>query len=73
MRGFKQRKGVNYNEIFAFVVKLMSYKAFFAIAAAHDWEIEQMDIKTAFLYGEIDEEVYMEFLRGFEDSEGRIY
>jgi hypothetical protein len=35
----------------------MSYKAIFAIAAVYDWEIKQMDIKTAFLYGEIKENI----------------
>jgi hypothetical protein len=45
---------------FASVVKPMSYKALFAIAAALDLEIEQMDVKTAFLYGEVDHEIYVE-------------
>ena len=49
VRGFEQREGIDYNETFASVVKLMSYKAIFAIAAANDWEIHQMDVKTAFL------------------------
>lgn len=38
----------------------MSYKAIFAIAAALDLEIEQLDVKTALLYGKIDEEIYVE-------------
>ena len=38
----------------------MSYKLLFAIAAANDLEIEQMDVKTAFLYGDIDTEIYVE-------------
>ena len=42
------------------MVKPMSYKALFAFAAAQDWEIEQMDVKTAFLYGDLDEEIYIE-------------
>lgn len=43
-----------YLETYASVVKPMSYKALFAIAAAKDYEIEQMDVKTAFLYSELD-------------------
>jgi hypothetical protein len=39
------------------VVKPMSYKAIFAIIAAYNWEIKQMDIKTAFLYSEIEEDI----------------
>lgn len=60
VRGFTQEEGVDYDETFASVVKPMSYKALFAIAAALDLEIEQMDVKTAFLYGNIDHEIYVE-------------
>jgi hypothetical protein len=65
VRGFEQREGLDYNETFASVVKPMSYKLLFAIAAAYDLEIEQMDVKTAFLYGDIDSEVYVEQPQGF--------
>lgn len=57
IRGFEQLAGVDYHKTFASVVKHMSYKAIFAIAAALDLEIEQLDVKTAFLYGNIDEEI----------------
>ena len=60
VRGFEQREGLDYYETFASVVKPMSYKLLFAIAAANDLEIEQMDVKTAFLYGDIDTEIYVE-------------
>src|SRR3954453_181724 len=50
----------------------MSYKALFAIAATLDLEIEQMDVKTAFLYSLIDEEIYVEQPTGMEDGTGRI-
>lgn len=42
----------------------MSYKAIFALAAAYDWELEQMDVKTAFLYGEIDEDIWIDLPTG---------
>jgi hypothetical protein len=60
VRGFEQTEGSDYAETFVAVVKPMSYKALFAIAAAMDYEIEQMDVKTAFLYSNMDEEVYVE-------------
>ncbi|KAF4979965.1 hypothetical protein FDECE_17964 [Fusarium decemcellulare] len=72
VRGFEQCEGINYHETFAFVVKPMSYKAIFAIAAALDVEIEQMDVKTAFLYGDIDEEIYVSQPEGFDDKSGRV-
>ena len=43
----------------------MSYKTIFSLAAIHNWEIEHMDIKTAFLYRKIDEKIYIEQPTGF--------
>lgn len=60
VRGFEQIEGVDYFETFASVVKPMSYKALFAIAAATDYEIHQMDVKTAFLYGAVSEDIYVQ-------------
>jgi hypothetical protein len=57
VRGFKQRVGLDFYKTFASVVKPMSYKAIFTLAAAYDWEIKQMDVKTTFLYGEIDTDI----------------
>ena len=46
----------------------MSYKALFALAAALDWDLEQMDVKTAFLYGAVEEEIYMQQPTGFKSK-----
>jgi hypothetical protein len=51
------------------VIKLISYKLLFALAVAYDLEIKQIDVKTAFLYGEIDADIYMEQLEGFCSKE----
>ena len=72
VRGFEQREGIDFNETFASVVKPMSYRAIFAIAAANDWEIHAMDVKTALLYGDVDEEIYVEQPEGFEDGTDRV-
>src|SRR5438552_4024639 len=72
IRGFEQQEGIDYNETFASIVKPMSYKAMFAIAAALDLEIHQMDVKTAFLYGNVDEEIYVEQPMVFEDRTSRV-
>jgi hypothetical protein len=50
----------------------MSYKALSAIAAALDLEIEQMDVKTAFLYGSVEEEIFVEQPHGLNDNTGRV-
>ncbi|KAF6517721.1 hypothetical protein HZS61_003282 [Fusarium oxysporum f. sp. conglutinans] len=72
VRGFEQREGIDFNETFASVVKPMSYKMIFAIAAALDLELEQMDVKTAFLYGLVNEEIYVQQPEGFDDGSGRV-
>ena len=72
VRGFQQREGIDFYETFATVVKPMSYKALFAIAAAYDLEIEQMDVKTAFLYGDVDTNIYIYQPTGFDDGSGRV-
>ncbi|CDM26217.1 Probable transposable element [Penicillium roqueforti FM164] len=72
VRGFTQEEGIDYEETFASVVKPMSYKALFAIGAALDLEIEQMDVKTAFLYGNIDHEIYVEQPHHMTDGTPRV-
>lgn len=72
VRGFEQLEGLEYHDTFASVVKPMSYKALFALAAAHDLEIEQMDVKTAFLYGTISEEIYVEQPPEMSDGTNRV-
>ena len=56
-KGFKQKQGINYDEIFSPVAMLKSIWIMLAIAAYHDYEIWQMDVKTAFLNGYLEKEV----------------
>ncbi|KAK1607546.1 hypothetical protein QYE76_031219, partial [Lolium multiflorum] len=58
-KGFRQIQDVDYDETFSPVAKLKSVRILLAIAAFFDYEIWQMDVKTAFLNGDIDEELYM--------------
>ncbi len=64
-RGFTQTYGVDYNETFAPVAKFTSICCILALAALEDMEIHQMDVKTTFLNGKLEEEIYMEQLQGF--------
>ena len=54
IKGYLQQYGVDYNQTFTVVVKPIAFKALFTITAYHDFEIKQIDIKTAFLYRPID-------------------
>jgi hypothetical protein len=64
-RGFTQTYGVDYNETFAPIAKFTSICCILALAALEDMEIHQMDMKTAFLNGKHEEEIYMEQPQGF--------
>ena len=65
VKGFSQRKGVDFEEIFSPVVKMSSIRAVLGLATSLDLEIEQMDVKTTFLHGDLDKEIYMEQPEGF--------
>ena len=64
-KGFSQIPGVDYNDVFSPVVKHSSIRIFFSIVAMHDLEFEQLDVKTPFLHGELEEEIYMDQPEGF--------
>jgi hypothetical protein len=65
VRGFTQTFKVDYNETFAPVAKFVSIRCILALAAIEDMEIHQMDVKTTFLNGDLEEEIYMEQPQGF--------
>ncbi|KAK8700448.1 hypothetical protein V6N13_018844 [Hibiscus sabdariffa] len=68
-KGFRQIHGVDYDETFSPVAMLKSIRILLAIAAFHDYEIWQMDVKTAFLNGKLEEDVYMTQPEGFVTPE----
>ena len=59
-RGFSWNEGINYVEIFAPVAKYTSIRAIMALATKLVWKLHQMDVKTTFLNGVVEEEVYVE-------------
>jgi hypothetical protein len=71
-RGFSQQYGVDYDETFAPVVRMETLRILLAIAAAEDLEIHQMDVITAYLAGELEEEIYMTTPPGVPGTEGLV-
>jgi transposase InsO family protein len=71
VKGYEQEHGIDYDETFAAVVKPAAFRPIFALAAKHDLEIEQMDVKTAFLHGKIEETIYVEQPTGYE-QQGKV-
>ncbi|KAE8711123.1 hypothetical protein F3Y22_tig00110303pilonHSYRG00264 [Hibiscus syriacus] len=64
-KGFQQKEGIDYNEIFSPVVKLSTIRLVLKIVAAENLHLEQLDVKTAFLHGDLEEEIYMRQPEGF--------
>nr|GFC12253.1 copia protein [Tanacetum cinerariifolium] len=68
-QGHTQEEGIDYDEVFAPVARLEAIRLFLAYASFMGFTIYQMDVKSAFLYGTIDEEVYVMQPPGFQDLE----
>ncbi|GJZ65729.1 putative ribonuclease H-like domain-containing protein [Tanacetum coccineum] len=68
-QGYTQEKGIDYKEVFAPVARIKAIRLLLAYASYMGFTVYQMDVKSAFLYGTIDEEVYVMQPPGFEDPE----
>jgi hypothetical protein len=64
-KGFTQIFGIDYEETFAPVTRFETVRLLLALTALEDWELEALDVKTAYLFGELDEELYMVQPEGF--------
>jgi hypothetical protein len=65
-RGFSQKEGIDYEDSFAPVARYTSIRTIIALATKMKWKLHQLDVKTTFLNGIIEEEVYIEKPQGFE-------
>ncbi|KAG8472304.1 hypothetical protein CXB51_034358 [Gossypium anomalum] len=72
-KGYSQVPGVDFTDVFSPVVKHSSIRALLGIVAMYDLELEQLDVKTAFLHGELEEDIYMQQPEGFTVSEKEDY
>ena len=65
IKGFRQKEGIDYKETFAPVVQITSLRLLLALSTLKSWKSFQIDVKTAFLYGKLEEEIYMKQPKGF--------
>ncbi|GKA78561.1 putative ribonuclease H-like domain-containing protein, partial [Tanacetum coccineum] len=68
-QGHRQEEGIDYDEVFAPIARIKAIRLFLAFASFMGFIVYQMDVKSAFLYGTIDEEVYVSQPPGFVDPD----
>ena len=72
-KGYSQKEGIDFHDIFSRVVKLVSVHVVVAQVALLDLELEQLNIKKIFLRGDLDEDIYMEQLEGFDHDHNKRF
>ena len=68
-RGYTQGEDIDYTKVFSTVVKHTSMRVLMSIVAQFDQELEQLDVKIAFLHGDLEEKILMTQPKGFEEPE----
>eukprot|EP00253_Pinus_taeda_P016109 PITA_16109 len=71
-KGFSQVEGIDYTETFSPVAKMNSIHLVLSLAVSLKWEVHQMDVKSAFLHGDLHEEIYMEQPVGFVQTDSSL-
>ena len=67
-KGYAQTYGIDYEETYSSVAKMITVRAIIAMAVVKGWFLHQMDVKDVFLHGDLREEVYMEQPSGYVDQ-----
>ena len=67
-KGLRQQEGIDFEEIFSPIVKMTTLQCVLALAAQMDMELVQMDVKTTFLHGDLQEEIYMQQPKWLEEK-----
>ena len=75
VRGYTQEHGIDYAEVYAPVTRMDTVRMIIAFATQKDWKLYQLDVKLAFLFGELKEDIFIEQAKGYEkkESEEMVY
>ena len=65
VKGFQQKEGIDYTKMFSLVVKMSTIRLVLGMVAAENLHLEQLDVKTVFLYGDLEKDLYMIQPKGF--------
>jgi len=60
VNGFAHKKGIDFDEMFSFVVKMTSIRTILSLVVVEDLHLEQLNVKTTFLHGDLEEEIYVQ-------------
>lgn len=71
--GHRQVEGMDYDNVFASVATNTTIRSLLALATAMDWEVKQIDYKTAFLNGKVESDIYMRIPDGAKKEEGKCW
>lgn len=72
IKGCSQRRGVDYNQTFSPVARTSTIRSLLSVAANEGMKLQQIDVSTAFLYGDLEETIYMQQPEGHDDGSGRV-
>jgi hypothetical protein len=67
VKGYAQKQGIDFEEVYALVARMEAIRVLLALAAHQGWQVHHMDVKSAFLNGDLQEEVYVDQPPGFFD------
>ncbi|GJW10520.1 ribonuclease H-like domain-containing protein [Tanacetum coccineum] len=71
VKGFNQKEGINFDETFSPVVKMSTVRCVIALSVTNKWPLFQLDINNVFLYGDLDEDIYMTIPKGFASKDNK--
>ncbi|PNX60516.1 copia-type polyprotein, partial [Trifolium pratense] len=72
-KGYNQKHGIDYDEVFAPVARWDTIRSILAIATRESWKVFQLDVKSAFLHGELSEDIYVEQPPGYQREKNKVY